>query len=77
MGVPLVCWCGVPGWATPTRVEDVVRMGRDIIEKAWGRDREWFEKDETLGFLFMRKLTSDALQTLPVDFSRRSQGQPP
>lgn len=51
MGVHLVCWSGVPGWATASRVEDVVRMGRDIIEKAWERDREWFAKDETLGFL--------------------------
>jgi hypothetical protein len=52
MGVHLVCWSGVPGWATASRVEDVVRMGRDIIAKAWERDREWFEKDETLSFLF-------------------------
>ncbi|KUL83778.1 hypothetical protein ZTR_08634 [Talaromyces verruculosus] len=52
MGVHLVCWSGVPGWATQTRVEDVVRMGRDIVEKAWGRDREWFEKEETLSFFF-------------------------
>lgn len=51
MGVHLVCWSGVPGWATASQVEDVIRMGRDIIEKAWERDREWFAKDETLSFL--------------------------
>lgn len=52
MGVHLVCWSGVPGWATADRVQDVVSIGRDIVTKAWERDREWFEKDETLSFLF-------------------------
>lgn len=52
MGVHLVCWSGVPGWATASQVEDVIQMGRNIIEKAWERDREWFEKDERLSFFF-------------------------
>lgn len=34
------------GWGTPQQVEDVVRVGRDIIVHAWKRDRGWFEKGD-------------------------------
>ncbi|KAI0406593.1 kinase-like domain-containing protein [Xylaria palmicola] len=32
----------VQGWGTPTQVEMVARTGRDIIVRAWEKDREWF-----------------------------------
>ena len=41
----------VPGWGSPEQVEEVVETGRDIIVKAWEKDREWFA-DHALGCLF-------------------------
>jgi hypothetical protein len=39
-----------PGWGTPEQVEDVARLGRDIVLHAWRRDRKWFEKSELACF---------------------------
>ncbi|KAI0115844.1 kinase-like domain-containing protein [Nemania sp. FL0031] len=33
----------VQGWGTPAQVEMVARTGRDIIVRAWQKDRQWFE----------------------------------
>ncbi|ROT42784.1 phosphotransferase enzyme family protein [Sodiomyces alkalinus F11] len=42
----------VPDWGTPGQVERAVREGRDVIVKAWDRDRQWFEEHPTLRVLF-------------------------
>ncbi|KAL2752574.1 hypothetical protein ACRALDRAFT_1083275 [Sodiomyces alcalophilus JCM 7366] len=44
----------VPGWGTSEEVEEVVREGRDVIVKAWDRDRQWFEEHPVLCFLFSK-----------------------
>lgn len=52
VGVHLVCWGSrVPGWGTPKQVEEVVKVGRDLIVHGWERDRTWFE-GHNLGCLF-------------------------
>lgn len=44
VGLHLVCWgSSVAGWGTPEQVEEVVGVGRDIILRAWEKDRTWFE----------------------------------
>lgn len=35
-----------PGWGTPDQVEDVARLGGNIIVNAWGKNREWLENSE-------------------------------
>ncbi|PYH89748.1 hypothetical protein BO71DRAFT_389018 [Aspergillus ellipticus CBS 707.79] len=43
VGVHFICWgTRVSGWGTPEQVDDVARLGRDMILKAWERDRSWF-----------------------------------
>ncbi|RAL10735.1 uncharacterized protein BO97DRAFT_348672 [Aspergillus homomorphus CBS 101889] len=32
----------IAGWGTPEQLEDLVRLGRDMIVKAWEKDRAWF-----------------------------------
>ncbi|PYI19820.1 hypothetical protein BO86DRAFT_179425 [Aspergillus japonicus CBS 114.51] len=32
----------IRGWGTPEQVADLVHLGRDLIVKAWKKDREWF-----------------------------------
>ncbi|KAJ4244771.1 hypothetical protein NW762_014348 [Fusarium torreyae] len=34
------------GWDTPGKVEDMARLARDIIVKAWNKDRAWFEQSD-------------------------------
>jgi thiamine kinase-like enzyme len=53
VGAHLICFGStVRGWGAPKQVEELVRVGRDFIVKAWKRDRKWFEQDGTLGCLF-------------------------
>lgn len=33
----------VAGWGTPEQCENVAMVGRDIVLRAWQRDREWFK----------------------------------
>lgn len=35
-----------PGWGPPEKVEEVARLGRDIILHAWKKDRAWLKKTE-------------------------------
>lgn len=52
VGVHLVCWGSrVPGWGSQEQIEEVVKMGRDIIAYAWTKDKKWFETG-ILSFLF-------------------------
>lgn len=44
VGVHFVFWGSVvPGWGDEEQVEGVVRLGRDLIVNAWGRERGFFE----------------------------------
>ncbi|PLN84640.1 kinase-like domain-containing protein [Aspergillus taichungensis] len=44
VGVHFVFWGSVvPGWGDAGQVEGVVRLGRDLIVNAWGRERGFFE----------------------------------
>ncbi|KAJ2971824.1 hypothetical protein NUW58_g9309 [Xylaria curta] len=36
----------VQGWGTPEQVEEVARVGRDVIVHAWQKDREWFRRGD-------------------------------
>ncbi|KAF3769968.1 hypothetical protein M406DRAFT_354197 [Cryphonectria parasitica EP155] len=36
----------VPGWGTPEQAMEVVGVGRDIILRAWAKDRKWFESHD-------------------------------
>lgn len=52
VGVHLVCWGSrVAGWGTPEQVEEVVRVGRELIVRAWNHDKVWF-KAQPLACLF-------------------------
>ncbi|PYH60674.1 uncharacterized protein BO96DRAFT_463077 [Aspergillus niger CBS 101883] len=44
VGVHFIAWAPlIPNWGTSQQVEDAVRLGRDIVTKAWEKDRSWFE----------------------------------
>ncbi|PLB39177.1 uncharacterized protein BDW47DRAFT_124802 [Aspergillus candidus] len=44
VGVHFVFWGSVvPGWGDEEQVEGIVRLGRDLIVNAWGRERGFFE----------------------------------
>ncbi|PWY79817.1 phosphotransferase enzyme family protein [Aspergillus eucalypticola CBS 122712] len=44
VGVHFIAWAPlIPGWGTSQQIEDAVRLGRDIVTKAWEKDRSWFE----------------------------------
>ncbi|CAG8894223.1 unnamed protein product [Penicillium salamii] len=52
VGVHLICWGSrVPGWGSQEQVEEVVKVGRDIIVHAWKKDKTWFREGQ-LGSLF-------------------------
>jgi len=53
VGVHLLAFSTIAGWGTPDQIETVAGLARDIIVKAWNRDREWFEKSE-LASLFTK-----------------------
>jgi hypothetical protein len=42
VGTHLICFGTVPGWGTEDQVRGVIAKGRDIIVRAWRKDREWF-----------------------------------
>ncbi|KAE8150745.1 kinase-like domain-containing protein [Aspergillus avenaceus] len=43
VGTHFICWGStIPGWGTDEQVVDVVRLGRDLIVKAWEKDKNWF-----------------------------------
>lgn len=44
VGIHLVIWGSrVAGWGTPEQVEEVIGKGKEIIVRAWHKDRAWFE----------------------------------
>ena len=44
VGIHLVIWGSrVPGWGTPEQVQEAVGKGKEIIVRAWHKDRAWFE----------------------------------
>lgn len=44
VGAHLICFgTSVQGWGTPEQVENVARIGRDLIVKAWSKEHAWFE----------------------------------
>ncbi|KAJ5752205.1 hypothetical protein N7520_009122 [Penicillium odoratum] len=44
VGVHLVVWGSrVGGWGTQEQVEEVVKVGRDLIMQGWNKNRNWFE----------------------------------
>jgi len=52
VGVHLVCWGSrVPGWGDEAQVEEVVKVGNDLIVQGWAKNKEWFDS-HALGLLF-------------------------
>ncbi|KAJ5675464.1 hypothetical protein N7462_008361 [Penicillium macrosclerotiorum] len=44
VGAHLVCWGSrVPGWGSPSQIEEVVTVGRDLLVHAWTEDQAWLE----------------------------------
>ncbi|EAW08017.1 uncharacterized protein ACLA_027390 [Aspergillus clavatus NRRL 1] len=44
VGVHLICWGStVAGWGTDEQIEEVVKIGRDLVVRGWEKDRAWFE----------------------------------
>lgn len=44
VGTHLICWgSSVPGWGTAEQVAGVVEVGRELVVRAWGRERAFFE----------------------------------
>ncbi|KAJ4264764.1 hypothetical protein NW762_005007 [Fusarium torreyae] len=51
-GVHLICFGSqTPGWGTAEQQKEVVRVGKEVLVKAWSRDREYFN-GHVLGSLF-------------------------
>jgi hypothetical protein len=45
IGAHFICWGStVPGWGTNAQVEEVVKLGRDLVVKGWQKDRNWFRR---------------------------------
>ncbi|KAJ5666059.1 uncharacterized protein N7477_008507 [Penicillium maclennaniae] len=54
VGVHLVVWGSrVAGWGSEEQVEEVVKIGRDLIVQGWKKNREWFDGQD-LECLFKR-----------------------
>jgi hypothetical protein len=53
VGVHLLAFSTIAGWGTPDQIQNIAGLARDIIVKAWNRDREWFGKGE-LACLFTK-----------------------
>ncbi|KAL2680771.1 hypothetical protein Neosp_008374 [[Neocosmospora] mangrovei] len=52
VGVHLICFGSqTPGWGTPEQNIGLVKVGKEILVKAWNKDREFFN-DHVLGSLF-------------------------
>ncbi|KAF3395741.1 hypothetical protein F1880_007292 [Penicillium rolfsii] len=52
VGAHLICFGSrVPGWGSPEQVEEVVKVGRDLIVEAWKENKPWF-KGHDLSCLF-------------------------
>ncbi|KAI5460017.1 kinase-like domain-containing protein [Mariannaea sp. PMI_226] len=52
VGVHLICFGSrTPGWGTPEQNLQLVETGKEVLLKAWAKDREWF-KGHVLGSLF-------------------------
>lgn len=44
VGVHLVCWGSrVPGWGSKEQIEEVVKIGNDLILQGWAKNKEWLE----------------------------------
>lgn len=44
VGTHLICWGSrVAGWGTQEQIEDVVRIGRDLVVRGWEKDTAFFE----------------------------------
>lgn len=54
IGGHLIVWGSrAPGWGTPEQVLEVIGKGKEIIVRAWHKDRTWFEAGE-LACLFSK-----------------------
>jgi hypothetical protein len=53
VAVHLICFGSqTPGWGDAEQQKDLVRVGKEVMVKAWGRDRGYFE-GHVLGSLFI------------------------
>ncbi|KAK0646114.1 kinase-like domain-containing protein [Cercophora newfieldiana] len=54
IGTHLICWGSrVPNWGSDEQVREVVKTGKDLILRAWHKDRSFFEASD-LACLFRR-----------------------
>lgn len=49
VGVHLVCWGSrVPGWGSQQQIEEVVKVGRNLIVQGWMENKPWFERESMI-----------------------------
>lgn len=46
VGTHLICFGNVQGWGTAEQLLDVVAKGKEVIVRAWNKDRGWFLASE-------------------------------